>query len=122
VCATAIGAYYVCQVSAFDVESVKRRREISDCVAAGDVDRCALVSICSSQHCLQLAPAAAAALPQACCSIAERLRGVVADITGVQYCRAIALTEQLAPGTLEASPSVLLRLHIQIFIELVSRT
>ena len=35
-------------------------------------------------------------------------------------CRAIDLTEQLAPGTLEASPSVLLRLHIQIFIELVS--
>lgn len=34
-------------------------------------------------------------------------------------CRAIDLTEQLAPGTLEASPSVLLRLHIQIFIELV---
>jgi hypothetical protein len=59
------------QVSAFDVESVKRRREISNCVAAGDVER------------------------------------------------AIDLTEQLAPGTLEASPSVLLRLHIQIFIELV---
>lgn len=27
------------EVSAFDVESVKRRREISDCVAAGDIDR-----------------------------------------------------------------------------------
>lgn len=30
------------EVSAFDVESVKRRREISDCIAAGDVDRCQL--------------------------------------------------------------------------------
>jgi len=28
------------EVSAFDVESVKRRREISDCVTAGNVDRC----------------------------------------------------------------------------------
>lgn len=28
------------EVSAFDVESVKRRREISDRIAAGDIDRC----------------------------------------------------------------------------------
>lgn len=59
------------EVSAFDVESVKRRREISDCIAAGNIDR------------------------------------------------AIALTEELAPGTLEASPAILLRLHVQVFLELV---
>lgn len=33
--------------------------------------------------------------------------------------RAIALTEELAPGTLEASPAILFRLHVQIFLELV---
>jgi hypothetical protein len=42
------------------------------------------------------------------------------EVSSMLCCRAINLTEQLAPGTLEASPSVLLRLHIQIFIELVS--
>lgn len=59
------------QVSAFDVESVKRRRQIADMVTGGNIDG------------------------------------------------AISATEQLAPGTLNKSPSILFRLHVQVFLEMV---
>lgn len=59
------------EVSAFDVESVKRRRQIADMVTSGNIDG------------------------------------------------AISATEQLAPGTLNKSPSILFRLHVQVFLEMV---
>lgn len=104
-----------CQVSAFDVESVKRRREISDCVAAGDIERCLIFSQCSGS----LSMPAHACRKNAAASLGS-FTHTVSDVSIVLCCSAISLTEQLAPGTLEASPSVLLRLHIQIFIELVN--
>ena len=63
---------------------------------------------------------ASACLLQERCRVVGSLTHTVSDVSVVLFCSAISLTEQLAPGTLEASPSVLLRLHIQIFIELVN--
>ena len=59
-------------MSAFDVEAMRRRRHVSDCVISGDIDG------------------------------------------------AITATEELAPGTLQAAPGILFRLHIQIFVEMVT--